>query len=205
MIDRTSTDIKTHQLTEEGEMFLYTDVLPILSNTTLRLNFNRKNSGTGRSQCFGYGVKRKYDNYNKDKQHGLFGPYYNNHYYPDLWRALVKFGTFICPQHIPFTAIQVNYNYECQPHLDNQNIGRSITMSFGNFSGGKLVINGVEYDTDMKPLEFNGALCEHYVTPISGQRYSFVYFVSIPNEKNKNWTDSQIHELHEKIKTECNV
>jgi hypothetical protein len=49
-------------------------------------------------------------------------------------------------------------------------------VSFGDYVGCDLVVDGVTYDT-RKGLVFDGYLKEHYNTPlISGTKYSLVFF-----------------------------
>lgn len=170
LIDRESTEIKRVKLNEPSKEYLHKKLIPLIENTTISINSNRTNSGKGRSQVFGYGSIR-------GKGYGEFA---NNRNHPELYRALLIFGKKIVPSYIPFTAIQVNHNYKTKKHIDKANIGLSLAVSFGDFTGGELVIDGVEYQTKEHPVIFNGALFEHYNKPIKGNRYSLVYFVSAP-------------------------
>lgn len=184
-IDRTSTAISRPILTKSDEDFLMTVVWPVIKKTTIRKNSNRKNSGTGRSQVFGWGDRR-----------GLgFGPFANNKKFPMLWRVLAEFGAMAVPHEISFTAIQVNFNYQTTEHIDKNNIGLSYSISFGDFDGGELVVEGVPFQTRLAPLIFNGALMKHYNNPIIGNRYSLVFFVSAP----KKFTDEQVFDFHNQI------
>lgn len=167
------TIVKTIPLSQENEMFLYTEILPLLTETNLRLNFNRK-CGIGRSQVFGFGKKRKRDKYIPNGS--MYGEFCNNYKYPELYKVLKEFGEKICPIH--FNAIQLNHNFSCLPHRDSNNIGDSVTMSFGDYKNGLLYIEGIPYNTNMRPIQFNASQNEHYVSPIIGERYSLVYFVS---------------------------
>jgi len=141
-----------------------------LKKNTIEISRTRTNSGYGRSQPFGYVIKR----------FGLpFGLSRHSTRKPELFKKLISMGKKI--ENNNFTTIQVNHNYECRPHIDGKNMGTSIIFAVGDYSGGELCIkiNGKyeEYDIRNKPLLFNGSLYEHYVKPIkSGNRYSFVYF-----------------------------
>ena len=182
MIDRISTDILLSPLSLKDKKFVKEDILPLIENNPIKVNYSRKNSGVGRTQVFGYGGRR-----------GLgFGEFANNSNYPELFKALVELGERVVPDFIPWTAIQVNKNYQTIPHRDAHNIGLSFSFSFGDFSGGELVVDGQPFQTRLAPLVFNGALLEHYNKPISGDRYSLVYFVSAP----KDMTDKEIFQLH---------
>jgi hypothetical protein len=185
IIDKTTTGVMRVNINDAAKKFLDEKVLPLISNTTIRLNDSRKNSGKGRTQVFGYGNLRAKG----------FGEYANNTEYPELYRALLLFGKKIVPNYIPFTAIQVNHNYKTKKHIDGNNVGLSLAVSFGDFTGGELVIGDKEYQTKLYPIIFNGALSEHFNKPIKGNRYSLVFFVSTP----KKFTEEEIFKLHNDI------
>jgi hypothetical protein len=184
-IDRTSTGVIRVKLNQPAKNFLNNKLVPLITNTTIRITDSRKNSGTGRSQVFGYGNIRAKG----------FGEFKNNSTYPDLYRALLIFGMKVVPDYIPFTAIQVNHNYKTKKHIDGNNIGLSLAVSFGDFTGGELVIGKNAYQTKEYPVIFNGALTEHFNKPISGDRYSLIFFVSAP----KKYSDEEIFKLHNRI------
>jgi hypothetical protein len=172
-------------LTDSAKKWLENKVLPIITETTIYSTDSRKNSGKGRTQVFGYGMVRGKG----------FGAFKNNSAHPDLWNALVHFGMKVVPDYIPWTAIQVNHNYKTKKHIDGNNIGLSLAVSFGDFTGGELVVGNTDYQTKLHPVIFNGALQEHFNRPIRGNRYSLVYFVSAP----KKYSDEQIFKLHRKV------
>lgn len=174
------------KLKPQVRKWIYDTLLPLLEKTTIQLSSNRKNSGHGRSQSFGYGNTRKTG----------FTNFKNNAKYPELYKMLLHLGKQIVPKEIPFTSVVVNHNYQTKKHIDKNNIGYSLTLSFGNFTGGELVIDGDKYQTKDNPIIFNGALNEHYNQPIQGQRYSLVYFAQAPNKLK---TPEQIQQLHEQI------
>lgn len=183
-IDRTSTGVLRVKLNDPAKNFLKDKLIPLISNTTIRITDSRKNSGAGRSQVFGYGNIRGKG----------FGEFKNNTSYPELYRALLIFGMKIVPDYIPFTAIQVNHNYKTKKHIDINNIGLSLAVSFGDFTGGELVIGSNSYQTKEYPVIFNGALTEHFNQPIKGDRYSLVFFVNAP----KKYSDAEVYGLHSK-------
>jgi len=184
-IDKTSTGVIRIKLNKSATTFLDTKLKPLITDTTIRITDTRKNAGTGRTQVFGYGNRRK----------NGFGEFKNNFNYPELYRALLIFGMKIVPDYIPFTAIQVNHNYKTKKHIDKNNIGLSLAVSFGDFTGGELVVGKSAYQTKEYPVIFNGALTEHFNKPISGDRYSLIYFVSAPMK----YSDEEIYHLHNKI------
>ena len=98
--------------------------------------------------------------------------------YPLLYEALIKFGKTIVP--FDFNAIQVNNNVVCPRHLDPFNTDKSLLVSFGDYEGCNIVVEGYgEYDTNCSPIVFNGSKYYHYNTPlISGNKYSLVFFTN---------------------------
>lgn len=94
---------------------------------------------------------------------------------PEIYAELLKLGNKICPFH--FKSIHVNKNVVCPPHLDSKNQGKSLIISFGDYDGCRLIINGNEYDTNCQPIIFDGSSLEHYNTPLlNGTKYSIVFF-----------------------------
>ena len=94
---------------------------------------------------------------------------------PVLYEEILRCGKAICP--FEFTMIQLNKNLCCPPHKDSKNAGYSMLVSIGDYEGGNIVVDGVEYDARKNPLIFNGAELEHFNKPIiSGVKYSLVFF-----------------------------
>ena len=84
----------------------------------------------------------------------------------------------------PFTSISCNYNYAAKLHRDGNNVGPSMTKSFGQFTGGELLYWGDDdgtlplaalpakaptYDTSQGLLLFDG-LRGHAVSAFDGER-----------------------------------
>jgi hypothetical protein len=90
--------------------------------------------------------------------------------YPDVYEELKKIDV-----PIQYTSIQINKNLVCPKHKDKHNVGDSYIISFGNYTGGELVIEGIPYDT-RKGLIFNGYEKEHWNNPIIGNKYSVIFF-----------------------------
>ena len=78
-----------------------------------------------------------------------------------------------------FSSIQVNKNFSAGSlHVDN-NQGRSIMISIGNFKGGNLYIDGVgERKTRNRFVEFDGNVPHMALDYKGDDRYSFVFFTS---------------------------
>ncbi len=98
--------------------------------------------------------------------------------YPELYEMLMKFGKTIVP--FNFNAIHINHNVVCPRHLDAHNVGKSCLVSFGDYEGCNLIVEGYgEYNTNCSPIIFDGSKLYHYNTPlISGNKYSLVFFIS---------------------------
>ena len=96
--------------------------------------------------------------------------------YSDQWEQIKEWAFENVPVDVEWNCIQVNKNLVCPPHRDKHNVGNSYIVSFGDYVGCDLVVDGVTHDT-RKGLVFDGYLKEHYNTPlISGTKYSLVFF-----------------------------
>jgi hypothetical protein len=91
----------------------------------------------------------------------------------ELFRLLVDFAKKYVP--VPYTSIQVNQNYNCKPHRDIHNCGTSYIVAFGEYTGGRLVIEGKSFDVQYRPVLFDGSKLLHSTTPFEGNRVSIVY------------------------------
>jgi hypothetical protein len=160
-------------LTKDEQLNLIDPLLDILSRMTVHINYHRKNSGIGRTQVFGLTDRRSLG----------YGPVVNNKKYPELYKALKTLGNSIVP--FDFDCIVLNHNYITKPHRDKNNKGESLIISFGNYQGGELVINGEVVDTKLTPVIFDGSLLEHYNFPlITGNKYSVVFFSNKLKDKS---------------------
>ena len=100
--------------------------------------------------------------------------------YPDVYEELKRIGDLIVP--FEYSSVLVNNNTVCGKHFDSNNVGKSLIVSIGDYTGCKLVIEGVEYNAQYQPLIFNGAEKEHWNTDdLVGDKYSIVYYY-IPHQ-----------------------
>lgn len=76
-----------------------------------------------------------------------------------------------------FNAVQINKNVLCPRHKDSLNVGNSLIFSLGDFTGGRLFVNGEAIDIFQSPYEFNGSKLEHWTEEFSGNRFSVVLFL----------------------------
>lgn len=90
-----------------------------------------------------------------------------------------------------FTTIQINKNCVCMPHLDSANVGESILVSFGNYTGGQLNIKDRDtitcIDTNLQPIRFNGSQYFHWNNTFYGTKYSIVFYNRIEPSKGQKY------------------
>lgn len=100
---------------------------------------------------------------------------------------------FIC-RHYPdhkFNALTINKNFRCKKHVDNKNVGDSLVVGLGDYTGGELnlytnewekkrkyswLADDMKTDIKFKPLIFNGSEIPHSVDEWIGTRYSIVAY-----------------------------
>ena len=111
----------------------------------------------------------------KGRFNGVVGLSYASKKYPEIYNEIVRLGNIICPYE--FQSIQLNNNVMCPPHKDSNNIGDSVLISFGDYTGCNIVIEGEKYDAKYTPILFNGSELLHWNTyDLVGNKYSLVYF-----------------------------
>lgn len=138
--------------------------------SSLYLKKNKTNSRHGfplhRGAVYGMVRERFGDN---------IGLSYMSQKYEKIFDELCRIGDAICP--FQYTSIQVNRNLVCTPHKDSYNVGVSMLVSFGNYKGCNIVIDGKEYNAYHTPTLFNGSELEHWNTPLeSGVKYSLIFY-----------------------------
>jgi len=101
----------------------------------------------------------------------------NNKKYPELYQKLMEIGKQICP--FEFNQIQLAQDLVCPPHIDKKNIGDSMLISVGDYTGGEIVVEGKAYDARAAPVIFNGGKLRHWNNEITGgTKFSFIFFNS---------------------------
>ena len=72
-----------------------------------------------------------------------------NKKYPELYQNIMELGLIILPEDFEYNQICLNKNLQCLPHFDGRNVGNSYIVSFGDFTGGELMIfdedDNIEY------------------------------------------------------------
>jgi hypothetical protein len=106
---------------------------------------------------------------------GKIGLSHHSTKYSTLYKMIHDFGKKYIP--IEFNAIHVNHNVVCPKHFDNKNIGVSAIVSCGQYTGCKLMIEGIEHEPYYNIILFNGSTQEHWNTDdLVGDRYSLVFY-----------------------------
>jgi hypothetical protein len=149
-------------------------------------NTNRKNvipSGEGSCQSFILGPNMHQSNHSAAAA-------VNSLRYPILERTLRALVAAADPS-FKYTNITVNRNLPCKPHRDTGNIGDSLIIGFGEFTGGQLAIEDGAAparsgtctpksfrceDLMCRFVRFNGGKNMHWTLPFEGERYSAVFY-----------------------------
>ena len=99
--------------------------------------------------------------------------------YPLFAEVAEEFASLYFPN-FEWCNIQLNKCFPIPPHFDSVNIGESIILGVGDYTGGLLNIDtGDEIqkvDIHYKTHIFNGSKYEHWVENFKGTRYSIVFF-----------------------------
>lgn len=107
--------------------------------------------------------------------------------YPELGKVFKEFAKLYFPD-FHWTQVQLNKNFEAPWHFDSQNIGTSMLLSLGDYTGGKTRLMHLnekveDIDSHYQLCKFNGSKIKHCVLPFQGTRYSIVFFDNL-NKKN---------------------
>jgi len=123
----------------------------------------------GRQMTFGFG----------DNRHG-WNFYKTNEKYPDVFKALIDFGNQVVPKGWEYQGITLNHGVKAKKHVDSKNVGASVIVGIGDFTGGDIRVWQGEKHKDWalhdKPVMFNGGLLAHETQPFEGNRYTFVFY-----------------------------
>jgi hypothetical protein len=133
--------------------------IPIKQGKSSRLGFPRHRSVP-------FGISRA-------RYSAKVGPSWASLKYPHIWEEIQKIGNHF---NFKFTTVQLNHNLQCPPHKDGNNVGDSLLISFGEYTGGEIVINGEIKNAYHNPIIFNGYELEHCNLPHEGNKYSLVFF-----------------------------
>ena len=154
------------RIDKEVSSAYFSQIQQELVRQPLPVNKYRKQSGDGRSQCFGI-VRQRNGTYTGSRM---------NFQRPYLYYLLLKLAQDILPQDFSYQSIQLNQNYKTAPHYDKGNKGESGIVAFGDYTEGELVIEDQEIDIKNKLVFFDGSKYKHWTKDFRGFRYSIVFF-----------------------------
>ena len=127
---------------------------------------NRKGFGRARSLVFGLRRARV------TREIGLSSA---SRRYPEIWQAIQTIGEHL---NFDYTSVYLNKDVACDWHCDKGNVGETIIVSFGDYTGCMLNVQGFgEVETNCRPVKFDGRKLPHCTTPLeSGTKYSLVFY-----------------------------
>lgn len=154
---------------------LFETLVDLLKNHCVKLCDKRSSRlGFGKHRSEQYGIVRA-------RFSGIVGLSVKSKKNPEIYSQILKIGEAICP--FKFGAVQLNNNTVCPPHYDSANVGSSMLISFGEYTGCNIVIEGIMYDAKYSPIIFNGSERQHWNTnDLQGNKYSLVFYNSKNNE-----------------------
>jgi hypothetical protein len=147
----------------------FQEIIAELEKRPLQINEYRVKTGLGRSQTFGLVSRRSAA---VDFSRMCWKRSY-------LYSLLLDFASKYV--NIPFTSITVNQNYKAGPHFDKHNVGTSLLVAFGDYTGGDLRVHtagdfqGI-HDVKYKSLVMDFTTNLHSVEDFEGNRYSLVFY-----------------------------
>jgi hypothetical protein len=99
--------------------------------------------------------------------------------YPHMMSLFKKFINSHYPS-FKFRSVYVNKNTVCKEHLDSKNVGESLLVGFGKYTGGQTILCSDDkpksFHIKTNSLIFNGSEIPHKSEPFKGTRYSLVFF-----------------------------
>ena len=163
------------------------DEIDFISGSTRNKMYTNK-KGTGGSMLYGLTWKG-YLSKTKSRTRSIYKGLYQTKVvddHPELDGILKEYKDIYFP-HFDYKQVQLNKNFLAPKHTDSENTGQSILIGFGDYTGGKAVVNFdgniKKYDVRESYLEFNGSKYEHWVEPFEGTRYSIVFFDNLRHRK----------------------
>jgi hypothetical protein len=152
---------------------LYDGFFDILNNMLVKILLPYKSGNSGRVGFPKY--RGSIFGLSKGIKNATIGLSRSSIQYPSIWEEILRIGDLIVP--FPWTSCFINNNTICPPHKDANNIGKSMLVSFGDYTGCKIVINEKEYDANYSPIIFDGAKLLHYNTnDLIGNKYSLIFY-----------------------------
>ena len=97
-----------------------------------------------------------------------------------LWSTLIKVAAQAYPE-FSFSSAAVIKDFAGKPHVDRMNTTHQVALSFGDFTGGRLVVETADpallasFDTRGRPTRVDGRR-PHWVPPYEGSRFSIILY-----------------------------
>ena len=111
----------------------------------------------------------------RGRYNGIVGLSASSKKHPAIYEEILRIGKLMCP--FEFKSIHLNNNVVCPKHHDSKNTGMSMLVSFGDYTGCNIVVEGVVYDAKYTPVACDGSKLEHWNTDdLVGNKYSLVYY-----------------------------
>jgi hypothetical protein len=152
----------------------------------------------GRTMTFGFGDTRKgIKEFKKNKEH------------PELLRRLADFGNLCVPLGWDYNAITLNEGVKAKKHKDSKNLGPSVIIGIGDFTGGEIRVwdkddkNPKDYNLHDHPVMFNGGLLFHETQPFDGERYTIIFYKQMWEGKVKGVRMVGKGEMDDEEEEEC--
>jgi hypothetical protein len=108
--------------------------------------------------------------------------YATNKKHPELLKALAEFGNCVVPLGWDYNGITLNEGVKANKHKDSKNLGPSVIIGIGDFTGGGIEVWDKDdkdpkvFNLHDKPVMFNGGMLFHQTTPFEGERYTMVFY-----------------------------
>lgn len=162
------TSVKFYDIDEKG-LFKLNMIHDALKDVKFQTSGNRKvlTHNQSRPTSMPMGMKKELN--------GLYALPTFDKMYPDIYPMIRDFINDYVPN-FDFNAGYVNKNVQMIPHKDKNNCDTSLIFGLGDYTGGRLFVEGTPYDIKNRILEFDGKREEHWTEFFEGDRYSVVIY-----------------------------
>lgn len=143
-----------------------------------------------------------------DTRHGV-KEYATNKRHPELLRRLAAFGNAVVPVGWDYNAITLNEGVKARKHKDRKNLGPSVIIGIGDFTGGAIRVwdeddaNPKDYNLHDHPVMFNGGRLFHQTQPFKGERYTMIFYKQLWEGNVKGVLMEGRGELDEDEESDC--
>ena len=101
--------------------------------------------------------------------------------FKELFKQTNEWVNKVYPDIQKYSTIMYNGNNQCKKHIDGNNVGESIIIGMGDYTGGRLIVYDKEgkknyIDINKKFVKFNGSNYYHEVEDWIGTRISLVFY-----------------------------